>query len=107
MAFGVDNGEPERVVYEAASCKAIPTTMASDITKLYGLTDIGTPIVKQHNGINEITLYYDLPLFFYFIIGLTFIGWLIFQTDFAKKILAQKSSLKIEGGHKEYAYEQK
>ena len=38
MAFGVDNGEPERVVYEAASCKAIPTTMASDITKLYGLT---------------------------------------------------------------------
>ncbi|MEB5977284.1 hypothetical protein MXE79_12270 [Enterococcus faecium] len=77
MAFGVDNGELERVVYEAASCKAIPTTMASDITKLYGLTDIGTPIVKQHNGINEITLYYDLPLFFYFIIGLTFIGWLI------------------------------
>lgn len=43
----------------------------------YELTDIGTPIVKQHNGINEITLYYDLPLFFYFIIGLTFIGWLI------------------------------
>lgn len=38
MAFGVDNDEPERVVYEAASCKAIPTTMASDITKLYGLT---------------------------------------------------------------------
>ena len=38
MAFGVDNGEPERVVYETASCKAIPTTMASDITKLYGLT---------------------------------------------------------------------
>ncbi|MCK6018088.1 hypothetical protein [Enterococcus faecium] len=41
------------------------------------MTDIGTPIVKQRNGINEITLYYDLPLFFYFIIGLTFIGWLI------------------------------
>lgn len=38
MAFGVDNGEPERVVYEAASVKSIPTTMASDITKLYGLT---------------------------------------------------------------------
>ncbi|HHQ2310672.1 TPA: hypothetical protein ACSPFO_002422 [Enterococcus faecium] len=44
---------------------------------VYELTDIGTPIAKQHNGINEITLYYDLPLFFYFIIGLTFIGWLI------------------------------
>lgn len=42
----------------------------------YELTDIGTPIVKQHNGINEVTLYYDLPLFFYFILGLTFIGWL-------------------------------
>ncbi len=42
----------------------------------YELTDIGTPIVKQHNGINEVTLYYDLPLFFYFILALTFIGWL-------------------------------
>lgn len=38
MAFGVDNGEPEKVVYEAASEMDIPTTMASDITKLYGLT---------------------------------------------------------------------
>lgn len=38
MAFGVDNGEPEEIVYEAAKDKDIPTTMASDITKLYGLT---------------------------------------------------------------------
>ncbi|MHC5248761.1 hydantoinase/oxoprolinase family protein [Enterococcus sp. LJL90] len=38
MAFGVDNGEPEKVVYEAATKLDIPTTMASDITKLYGLT---------------------------------------------------------------------
>lgn len=38
MAFGVDDGAPERLVYEVASKKGIPTTMASDITKLYGLT---------------------------------------------------------------------
>lgn len=38
MAFGVDNGEPEKIVYGAASEMNIPTTMASDITKLYGLT---------------------------------------------------------------------
>lgn len=38
MAFGVDNGKPEAVVYEKAEKKGIPTTMASDITKLYGLT---------------------------------------------------------------------
>lgn len=38
MAFGVDNGGPEQEVYEAASERGIPTTMASDITKLYGLT---------------------------------------------------------------------
>ncbi len=38
MAFGVDDGGPERTVYEAAGIKKIPTTMASDITKLYGLT---------------------------------------------------------------------
>ena len=38
MAFGVDNGAPEKIVYEVASKKGIPTTMASDITKLYGLT---------------------------------------------------------------------
>lgn len=50
----------------------------------YELTDIGTPIVKQHNGINEITLYYDLPLFFYFILGLTFIDWLFFFIMFIR-----------------------
>ncbi|MEY8354227.1 hydantoinase/oxoprolinase family protein [Lachnospiraceae bacterium 54-53] len=38
MAFGVDDGGPEQEVYEAASSRGIPTTMASDITKLYGLT---------------------------------------------------------------------
>ncbi|MCD7990390.1 MAG: hydantoinase/oxoprolinase family protein [Clostridia bacterium] len=38
MAFGVDDGGLEAEVYEAASAKGIPTTMASDITKLYGLT---------------------------------------------------------------------
>lgn len=38
MAFGVDDGGPEQEVYEAASEKNIPVTMASDITKLYGLT---------------------------------------------------------------------
>ena len=38
MAFGVDNNGPERLICEAAAEKGIPTTMASDITKLYGLT---------------------------------------------------------------------
>lgn len=38
MAFGVDDGGPEAEVYKVASEKGIPTTMASDITKLYGLT---------------------------------------------------------------------
>lgn len=38
MAFGVDNGRPEKMVYEEAEKKGMPTTMASDITKLYGLT---------------------------------------------------------------------
>ncbi|MEY8446362.1 hypothetical protein [Enterococcus ratti] len=43
----------------------------------YKLTDIGTPIVKQHHGINEVTLYYDLPSFFYFAVACTLIGWLV------------------------------
>lgn len=38
MAFGVDNGRPEQIIYEEAEKKGIATTMASDITKLYGLT---------------------------------------------------------------------
>ena len=38
MAFGVDNGKPEQMVFEEAEKKGLPTTMASDITKLYGLT---------------------------------------------------------------------
>lgn len=53
----------------------------------YRLTDIGTPIIKQHNGINEITLYYDLPIFFYFVISLTIIGWLtLFSVYLYQKI---------------------
>ncbi len=38
MAFGVDDGKLEKMVYKEAEKKGIPTTMASDITKLYGLT---------------------------------------------------------------------
>ena len=38
MAFGVDNGRPEKLVSAQAEKKNLPTTMASDITKLYGLT---------------------------------------------------------------------
>lgn len=38
MAFGVDDDKAEKMVYEEAEKKGIPTTMASDITKLYGLT---------------------------------------------------------------------
>lgn len=38
MAFGVDDGGPEGLVYEVCEKKGIPATMASDITKLYGLT---------------------------------------------------------------------
>ena len=38
MAFGVDDSGPEEFVYKAADAKNMPTTMASDITKLYGLT---------------------------------------------------------------------
>lgn len=50
----------------------------------YELTDIGTPIVKQHNGINEVTLYYDLPLYFYFVFALTLISWLALFGLFVK-----------------------
>ncbi len=38
MAFGVDDDTKEQMVYKAADFQGIPTTMASDITKLYGLT---------------------------------------------------------------------
>ena len=38
MAFGVDNNKPEEMVYEVTNGKGFPSTMASDITKLYGLT---------------------------------------------------------------------
>ena len=38
MAFGVDNSEPEQLVYEVATTNDLATTIASDITKLYGLT---------------------------------------------------------------------
>ena len=38
MAFGVDNGGPEKLVHEVCQEKGLATTIASDITKLYGLT---------------------------------------------------------------------
>jgi len=38
MAFGVDDGRPEKMVYDLAEEKKIPASMSSDITKLYGLT---------------------------------------------------------------------
>lgn len=38
MAFGVDDGKPETLVYENATKRGVPSSMASDITKLYGLT---------------------------------------------------------------------
>ena len=38
MAFGVDSMEEEQKIHDLASKKNIPVTMASDITKLYGLT---------------------------------------------------------------------
>ena len=38
MAFGVDEGGPEKLVCSAAEKAGMPATMASDITKLYGLT---------------------------------------------------------------------
>lgn len=37
MAFGVDNMDEETMVSEVAAEKNVPVTMASDITKLYGL----------------------------------------------------------------------
>ena len=38
MAFGVDDMGEEQKIYDVASKKGLPVTMASDITKLYGLT---------------------------------------------------------------------
>ncbi|MCC8127730.1 MAG: hydantoinase/oxoprolinase family protein [Clostridiales bacterium] len=38
MAFGVDSMEEEEMIHDCAQKKDIPVTMASDITKLYGLT---------------------------------------------------------------------
>lgn len=38
MAFGVDSMDEEMLIHEVASKKGIPVSMASDITKLYGLT---------------------------------------------------------------------
>ena len=38
MAFGVDNMDGEIMVHDCAEKKNIPVSMASDITKLYGLT---------------------------------------------------------------------
>lgn len=38
MAFGVDNNDEENLVQQVCEEKGIPCTVASDITKLYGLT---------------------------------------------------------------------
>lgn len=38
MAFGVDDDTHEKKIHRLAEAEGIPTTMASDITKLYGLT---------------------------------------------------------------------
>lgn len=38
MAFGVDSMDEEEMIHDCAQKKDIPVTMASDITKLYGLT---------------------------------------------------------------------
>ena len=38
MAFGVDSMEEEQRIHDLAYKKGLPVTMASDITKLYGLT---------------------------------------------------------------------
>lgn len=38
MAFGVDSMKEEQEIFDHAAKKNIPVTMASDITKLYGLT---------------------------------------------------------------------
>ena len=38
MAFGVDGMGEERAIHDCVEKKAVPVTMASDITKLYGLT---------------------------------------------------------------------
>lgn len=38
MAFGVDSMEEEQMIHDCAKKKNVPVTMASDITKLYGLT---------------------------------------------------------------------
>lgn len=38
MAFGVDSMSEEQAIHDCAKKKNVPVTMASDITKLYGLT---------------------------------------------------------------------
>ena len=38
MAFGVDSMDEEMMIHDCAEKKNVPVSMASDITKLYGLT---------------------------------------------------------------------
>ncbi|WP_165005725.1 MULTISPECIES: hypothetical protein [unclassified Enterococcus] len=59
------------VVYD----RTILSQNGRDLTD-YELTDIGTPIIKQQKGINEVTLRYQTPVYFYFILGMTILGWL-------------------------------
>ena len=63
----------------------------------YELTDIGTPIIKQLPGENEVTLQYKTPKYFYFVLFFTILTWVVlacrFLYLFSKKrvsILMQK-----------------
>lgn len=38
MAFGVDGGDEEKAIFDVATEQGVPVSMASDVTKLYGLT---------------------------------------------------------------------
>ncbi|WP_459914233.1 hypothetical protein [Enterococcus thailandicus] len=41
----------------------------------YQLTDIGTPIIKQHKGINKVTVHYSPPFYFYFSVVVSLVTW--------------------------------
>lgn len=41
----------------------------------YQLTDIGTPIIKQHKGINKVTIHYSPPFYFYVSLVICLVAW--------------------------------
>ncbi|MEY8445707.1 hypothetical protein [Enterococcus ratti] len=55
--------------------------------KNYELTDIGTPIIPQHKGMNEVVFYYKPPLCHKIFLVLTISSWLTLLICFYKKIL--------------------